>query len=60
MAPHSADPAHSQVMGLLSQIWKLHKRQVRETGKEVPTSEINIDALALDFITNLSLKDAVM
>jgi len=49
---------YSQVMSLLSQMWKMHKMSARDQGQEaVNVRDIDIDALALDFVTNLSLKE---
>ena len=52
-------------MSLLSQMWKMHKESVRDQGQAGDTrtamstiADIDIDALALDFVTNLSLKEA--
>ena len=57
--------AAAQVMSLLSQMWKMHKESVRDQGQAGDTrtamstiADIDIDALALDFVTNLSLKEA--
>jgi hypothetical protein len=41
-------------------MWKMHKVSARDQGQEVVhPRDIDIDALALDFVTNLSLKEPV-
>ena len=49
------EPSHSKVMSLLSQMWKIHKTKIGK-GDAVRVEDIDIDALALDLVTNLSLE----
>jgi hypothetical protein len=43
-------------MSLLSQMWKTHKRNV-QNGAQVEARDIDIEALAVDFVTGLSLRE---
>ena len=45
-----------QVMSLLSQMWKIHKRNVEKGGADDP-KDVDIESLAIDFVAGLSLQD---